>query len=321
LRSDKGLPYFLSDGLAPSSAHRRRRPLAAITLKAQPERRCEIMPTVGPWLNLLRFDEYGPFFLLCVLAGSMVGGQLGGGVILLMLFVAAFSASAFVENDVVDVEEDLRKSESRNPIAAGLISRGSGIAVFTVLAGLSVATLLLLNPQAILMGLLAFGLYWGYSWGLNLKAIPAVDVAVHGAVPALFVVMGAAVAGQVSYFSVLVALIVFVCAAMSGLLQQVRDLGADRTSRRTTAMVLGMSGSVRVCMGLAIAAIIMFASLPLAGLLPIRYLLFAPAGYFLVKPLNDLRLSESSAREAIARIRNSGLALSVLLLAAYFIPA
>jgi 4-hydroxybenzoate polyprenyltransferase len=280
-----------------------------------------IMLRPGPWLDLLRFDEYGPFFILCALAGSVAEGKIGGGAVLLVVFVASFSASAFVENDVVDVEEDLRKGESRNPIAAGLISRRSGMVAFGVLAGLSVVTLLLLSPEAILLGILALGLCWGYSWGLNLRAIPVVDVAVHGVVPALFVLMGAALAGRVGYLASIVGLIVFVFAAMSGLLQQVRDAGADRSSRRTTAMVLGANRTALVCIGLAVTGAAIFASLPLTGLLPFWYLLFVPGAYFLVRPLFELKHSPGKTSEAIARVRSAGLVLSVLLVAAYLIIA
>ena len=252
------------------------------------------------------------------MAGSAVAGL---SLVSLVVFVACFSASAFVENDLVDVVEDSRKEENRNPIAAGLISRKTAVAAFGLLAGASVAALLFLSPEAILLGLLALGLYWGYSWGLNLKAIPVVDVAVHGAVPAIFVLMGAELAGGVGYFASGVALVVFVYAAMSGLLQQLRDTDADGSSRRTTAMSLGASKTVLLCTGLALGGIALFASLPLAGLLPVWYLAFLPAAYFIVKPLVELKRSPEGVGKAIVRVRSAGLVISVLLVATYLVLA
>ncbi|MDE1858859.1 MAG: UbiA prenyltransferase family protein, partial [Thaumarchaeota archaeon] len=208
-------------------------------------------------------------------------------------------------------EEDASTLGSRNPLASGQLPLSLGVAVFAVLAAGSAASLLLVSARDVYIALLVYGLYWGYSWGPGFRARPGVDVAVHGAVPALFVLMGASLAGVPTEGGVVLAGIVFSLAAMSGVLQEVRDLDRDAPSRRTTALILGKEMSVDLALLMMGAGVALYAVAAIAGGLPPAMLALVPFSWFLVAPILSLRKGEETADAVIRAIRARGLVLAV----------
>jgi 4-hydroxybenzoate polyprenyltransferase len=275
-----------------------------------------------PWVALLRFHEYGPLFLLCGVAGALYAGVSSpSGLAALLCFIALFSSSAFVLNDVADSEEDSVAGTSRNPIANGEIGRAAGVAAFALLAAGSLAALYFVSPPALYAAPLVYGLYWGYSWGPAFKARPGVDVAVHGAVPALFVFMGYALYARPSAGAALLSGAVFCAAAMSGVLQEVRDLGKDAPHRRTTALALGEARSVDLSVALLGAGVALYAAAVATGTLPLAMAALVPGTGLLFAPLLRLRSGAGGAGGTIRALRLRGAALALVALVIYVLSA
>ena len=275
-----------------------------------------------PWLALVRFEEYGPLFLLCGLAGAAYAGAgVTEGLVGVLAFIGLFSASAFVLNDITDRGEDAADPGTRNPLATGELSLREGVALFSVLAAGSVGALYFVAPPALYIAPLAYGLYWGYSWGPQFKARPGMDVAVHGSVPALFVLMGYSLFRPPSAEVFVFSSAVFCMAAASGVLQEVRDLERDSASRATTAMALGEAKSAGLVLALMGAGGALYASGVMIGDLPLLMLAPVPFFWFLVTPVLALRRGVAPAAMAIRSVRARGGVLAVCVLVLYVISA
>ena len=280
------------------------------------------MSPARPWVALLRFHEYGPLFLLCGVAGALYAGVGSpGSLAALLCFISCFSASAFVLNDVTDWKEDSEDDDARNPIARGEVGRASGVVLFAILAACSLAALRFVSPLAALAAPLAYGLYWGYSWGPAFKARPGVDVVVHGAVPALFVFMGYVLYAPPSAGAALLSGVVFCVAAMSGVLQEVRDLGKDASHRRTTALVLGEARSIDLSVALLGAGVAIYAAAVATGALPLAMAALVPGTGLLFVPLLRLRSGAGGAGGTIRSLRLRGAALALAALVLYVLSA
>jgi 4-hydroxybenzoate polyprenyltransferase len=267
---------------------------------------------VSPWVRLVRFEEYGPLFILCGVAGAAyAGGGLSDGLAGLTAFIATFSASAFVLNDIADWRDDAATPGTRNPLATGELKVSAGVALFALLAAGSAASLYFVSPRSLYMAPFVYGLYWGYSSGPGFKARPGVDVVAHGAVPAIFVLMGYALYAPLSAGAALLSGTVFCFAAMSGVLQEVRDLAKDSLSRRTTAMALGGPSSVGLALALMLCGVSLYALASAEGYLPLRMLLLVPSAALLVRPLLELRGGRAQAEDAIRAVRGRGVAIAL----------
>lgn len=280
------------------------------------------MSAVRPWVSLLRFEEYGPPFLLCGVAGALFAG-LGSPVPLvgLLCFIGTFSASAFVLNDIADWKDDSSGPSPRNPIARGALSRSSAAALFLVLAAVSLGSLALVGPPALYAAPFVYALYWGYSWGPQFKARAGVDVVVHGAVPGLFVFMGGALSGSLTAGTALLSGVVFCMAAMSGVLQGVRDMGKDAGSRRTTALALGQGRSADLALLLVGSGVALYVAAVAGGYLPPGMAVLLPGAWFLISPLLRLRAGDEGAGEVIRMMRFRGLLLALGAVALYVLWA
>lgn len=279
-----------------------------------------MMERVRPWLDLIRFHEYGPFAILsCIVGALLATPSIDARAIHLSLFAVASSMSAFVANDLADVEEDRLKGKMRNPIASGRLRATSAYLAFALLAASSVFLLISLSGELVPLGLLVLALCWGYSWGPRLKDKPIVATLVHGAVPALFAVMGYALYSPVSASPVLLSLILLALSAMSDILQGIRDLEADSSLRRTTVAILGVRRSVDAAIALMVAAAAAYALMVALGFLPWPLIAFVPLAYVLIDPLLKLRSGGRTASQTIEALRLRGLALAAALIAAYLI--
>ncbi|MDG6988619.1 MAG: UbiA prenyltransferase family protein [Nitrososphaerota archaeon] len=280
------------------------------------------MGPVRPWVSLVRFEEYGPLFLLCGFVGALYAGLASmAGLLGLLSFIGFFSASAFVLNDVTDWREDSAAPGARNPISTGELSLRTGVAAFCVLAAASAVSLAFVGTRALAAAPLAYALYWGYSVGPKWKSRPVADIVVHGSVPALFVFMGYSLSRQPSPGVLALSGAVFCFAAMSGLLQEVRDLDKDASTRKTTASLLGKAASSDAALALLGAGLILFVVASLSGAMPPAMAALTPAAYVVAAPLLALRRGRADAGEAIAAIRARGLVLAVLAVAAYALVA
>jgi 4-hydroxybenzoate polyprenyltransferase len=276
------------------------------------------MNPAGSWLALVRFEEYGPLFLLCGVAGAIyAGAALSWELTGVLAFIGLFSASAFVLNDIVDWRDDSLSTDPRNPISRGKVKMSSAAGLFVLLGAGSLGALYFAAPWAMATSLLVYGLYWGYSWGPRFKSMPFVDVVVHGSVPALFVLMGYSVGGTPSAGAWLLAGVVFSLAAMSGLLQEVRDIDKDAIRGGTTATRVGAPNALLLSEGLLGLGTVLFAAAALGGFFPLPMVLIAPAGFLLLGPIRKARAGDLAASDAIKQVRTIGSFLSLLVLLLY----
>lgn len=278
------------------------------------------MASLRPWISLIRFEEYGPFFLLSAISGALLArGSLSLELLDLLLFVAVVSVSAFVLNDVTDAPFDAARSKVRNPVATRRISKRSASSLFLLLAASSALLAVQLGATEFALAILLFFLCWGYSLGPRFKAHPGTDLVVHASVPATFVLMGYALYSGISVGALLLAGAVACFSAVSGLLQEVRDIQVDAFNRRTTAKALGVTASSSLVMSLGVGGVVLYSCLALAGYLPLPMLVFVPLGVLLIWPLVRMRAGEIGADSVIAQVRSRGLLLVVLLLLAYLL--
>ena len=99
-------------------------------------------------------------------------------------------------------------------------------------------------------------------------------------------------------------------AAMSGLLQEVRDIGRDAASRRTTALALGKERSADLALSALLAGASLYCAAALSGAIPPAMLALAPFTLMLAWPVLQLRKGKVDADAAIRSVRGRGLALA-----------
>jgi 4-hydroxybenzoate polyprenyltransferase len=236
----------------------------------------------------------------------------------LVIFIAVFSTSAFVLNDL-DVEEDRLKEHWRNPVAFGRLTWRAALLGFVGLACISIVSLFALGTSLLPEGMMVIALCWGYSWRPRFKVLPVAAAIVHGAVPELYLVIGYLLYRPLTYAAVLIAGISFTLAMMTEVIQELRDVEADKNFRRTSAIIFGNPGTANLSIGLMTADVVMYWLLILDGFLSPLFAFFVPLVYFLYEPLVMLRKGSLDPTGAISKLRNRGLAFSSLLVAAYLL--
>ena len=275
------------------------------------------MKGLGPWFALVRFNEYGPLFLLCPVAGALLaGGTMALGFVLLLVFVTAVSISTFVLNDITDADVDSHRGVVRNPVGKGEIRKPQATAFFLLLAFISATVAPFLGVQDLVLAAVALVICWGYSFGLKFKAFPVSDLAAHGMIPATFVLMGYALYVPVSAGGLALTALVAVFSAMSGTLQELRDVAQDEVNRRTTVKAIGPKRSALLALGLGVVGVLLFAALVILGHLDPLLVLFLPAGVFILAPILDVRSGSVDVARAIVRIRDRGVALALAIMLA-----
>jgi 4-hydroxybenzoate polyprenyltransferase len=272
------------------------------------------------WVDLLRLHEYLPLSIFSVLAGALLATKhVDLRLIPVLLFVALSSMSAFVLNDIMDVEEDKARGDWRNPIASGRLGKGAVLLAFAVLALLSLIPLPFMELRVTAIGITALLLLWIYSWGPRLKDRPILDLMTHGAGPALYALMGYALYGSLNIAPLLLAVIVFMLSCTSCILQQIRDMdAATRAARRTTSLI-GMKRSVDLAMVLMLISIMIYVLMVSIGVLPPIFAIVIPYGVILMDPLSKLKIGILKPEEVIKALRLRGSLLAAIMLLLYLI--
>ena len=269
------------------------------------------------WIDLLRFHEYGPLFLFSALAGAFLATKnVDFCLVPLLLFITFSSMSAFVLNDLMDAEEDRARGVWRNPIASGRLERGTVSLAFSILALLSLVFLLFLSFKVAVTGLLVLLLSWSYSWGPRFRDRPCLDLIVHGAGPALYVLMGYMLYKPVDFPSLLLAGITFSLSCISCILQQMRDM--EVSSKKTTSLI-GVRRSVDLAIAFMLMSILLYVAIVFIGALPSLFVIFILAGAILLKPLFALRKGLVKPEQAIEDLRRYGSLLALVMLLAYLL--
>jgi len=270
------------------------------------------------WVDLIRFHEYGPLAIMCGVVGALLATRdIDYRLIQLLIFITSSSISAFILNDLTDVEEDRLKGRCRNPIATGRLSVKAARNAFLITALTSIITLLALNIYVIAVGLLILSLYWSYSYGIRLKDKPPADLIIHGAIPALYIIAGYVTYRPLSTGAVLLSAMAFTLSCMSELLQELRDLNADTLRRKTTLAVIGVKGGVNASITLMILSITLYIVLTVINVIPIYFIAFTPLSYLLLSPLIKLKVGVVGVEDVINQLRLRGSLIALVIIATY----
>ena len=98
------------------------------------------------FVRIVRFDEYGPCYLVSALACAFVARYpVDDRILPVRLFVTVSSIFGFVINDIVDAELDRKAGKLRNPVASGDLSVAAAWALVLVLLGGATLSIYLLS--------------------------------------------------------------------------------------------------------------------------------------------------------------------------------
>ncbi|MDI1479368.1 UbiA family prenyltransferase [Polyangium sp. y55x31] len=252
-----------------------------------------------PFLGTLRLSRVEEFYgntIALVALGTIFNPRLStSDIVLLFTGNLLLTIFAFAINDVEDADDDSKDSQKvvRNPICARLLTHGQALALSWLSALAGLALLWPFGARVVLLGALNVALGFSYSYRrIRLKAVPFVDLISHGLFLGTlqFLTVAYARAPELPRSAALGA--VFICTiSMAGdLWNEIRDFEVDRnTGIRNTASVLdvrriepilphlfvwpsvgvaslvllNLSGTQRLIVGLAVAALcLVFVLLP-----------------------------------------------------------
>ncbi len=268
--------------------------------------------------RIVRFHEYGPYYLVSALACAFVARYPGDSRILpVLLFVAVSSIFGFVINDIADAELDRKAGKLRNPVASGDLSVAAAwilVVVILVVATLSIYFLSSLNR---LVGILVILLFGGYSFGLRAKTRPGIDIVCHGSWSALYGVMAYSVYRPLDFVGAAFCGMLFLLSMLVELVNQIRDHDSDRDMITTTATSVGKKVALKVCVVLLFSAFALFVSIVLVGGLPWVLLVFSPSIIFLLVPIINALRYEQKEKDLMPALVNRGTAIALVLLVTY----
>lgn len=272
------------------------------------------------WVDLLRLHEYLPFSIFSALAGALLATKhVDLHLAPLLLFVTFSSMSAFVLNDIMDVEEDRARGDWRNPIASGRLKKKAVFFVFVIFVLLSLIMLPFMGQRAVAVGIPTILLLWIYSWGLRLKDKPFFDLLTHGVGPALYALMGYAHYKPLDMISLLLAGIAFMFSFTSCILQQIRDMDAGAYAAKRTTSLIGVERSIDLSMIPMLVSIMIYVLMVLIGALPLIFAIFIPFGVILLEPISKLKTGVLKPEEVIKALRLRGSLLAAIMLLLYMI--
>jgi 4-hydroxybenzoate polyprenyltransferase len=200
---------------------------------------------VGLW-RLLRFNDYAGSVVFTTLLGvAAAGGTFSWHLVLVLVANWVAVGFAFMYNDAEDAEDDARdeKKIKRNPVSAGLISRGQANIASFVAAGIGLALYVPLGLTTTLLGGLCIALGFLYSYRpWRLKGIAVADVVSHALMlSSLQLLCGYFAFADTLNTAYIAPLLSMTAASAYGqLFNQVRDFETDTAAGlRNTAALLG----------------------------------------------------------------------------------
>jgi len=255
--------------------------------------------------RIVRFHEYGPCYLVSVLASSFVARfPVDGRILPVLFFVAASSIFGFVINDIADTELDRRAGKLRNPVASGDLSVAAAWDLVLVLSGIVIATIYLLSFLNRLLGILVILLFAGYSFWPRAKTRPGLDIICHGSWSATYGLMAYSVYRPVDFVGVALSGILFLLSVFVELVNEIRDHDTDTDMIRTTVTLVGKKAALKACIVLLFSAFVLFVSVVIIGKLPWALLVFSPSIILLVAPIiNALRYEQNQQDLVPALVR------------------
>ncbi len=264
---------------------------------------------------MIRFHEYGPQVIITCLATALIASkELDIRLVKLIIYAASGSISAFILNDIVDVDEDRVLSKFRNPLASGELGVGTAVILYLLTATASITSLVGFNIYVITLALTTLTLSYLYSVGIRFKELVPMDLVVHGLVPTLLVLTTYVTYRPLSLDSLILALIVFTSSLTVELLQEIRDLSVNS---RSTVKYLGVKVSKDLTLTLVLITSALYILLTLSRY-DLNYLIiYSPLTYLIVEPVIKFRGGYLSVEEVISKLRLRATLLVTLALITY----
>jgi 4-hydroxybenzoate polyprenyltransferase len=174
------------------------------------------------FLRIVRFHEYGPYYLISALAcGFVAKFPINSRIIPVLIFVAASSIFGFVINDIADAELDRKAGKLRNPIASNDLSVSAAWKLALIFLGVAILLLYPLDVLGKLLGIIIITLFSAYSFGLRAKVRPGVDVACHASWNMLYGVMAYSIYRPLDLIGVQLSGLLFLSSMLMELLNEI----------------------------------------------------------------------------------------------------
>jgi 4-hydroxybenzoate polyprenyltransferase len=270
------------------------------------------------FVRILRFHEYGPCYLVSVLACAFVAKYpVDSEILPVLFFVAVSSIFGFVINDIADAELDRKAGKLRNPVASGDLSVAEAWALVLVLLGVAALSTFLLSFLNMLLGILVIMLFGGYSFGLRAKTRPGLDVVCHASWNAIYGGMAYSVYRPLDFVGAGLSVMLFLLSMLAQLVNEVRDYDSDRGMIKTTVTLVGKKRALKACVVLLFLVLALFVSVVLVGGLPWILLAFSPSIIFFVAPIINALRNEQREQDLMPAFVNRGIIIGLLLLVTY----
>lgn len=250
------------------------------------------------FLKLIRLREIGPLSAFTPFASAFMatGVNMDWVVLPVMFSVLAIASYGFAVNNIFDVELDkFSNRPSKNPISTGDIPLSQAYKVSILLAALAIGSLYFQPLTNICLGISLIFLYHTYSMKPRIKEHPPFDVIYHTLLWAIPIAMGYLAYKPPDVTVAILFVISCSLSAVSEFINQIIDYETDMAGGiKTTAMLIGREGSLKLCMVLTIGAFLLV--MPLYGLGAIHLIIFlftSLACYFIVNPMNEASTSKN----------------------------
>lgn len=266
---------------------------------------------------MIRFHEYGPQVIITCLATALIASkELDIRLVELIIYATSGSISAFILNDIVDVDEDRVLSKFRNPLTSGELGVDTAVILYLLTATASITSLVSFNIYVITLALTTLSLSYLYSVGIRFKELVPMDLVVHGLVPTLLVLTTYITYRPLSLDLLILALIVFTSSLTVELLQEIRDLSVNS---RSTVKYLGVKVSKDLILTLVLITSVLYILLTLSRY-DLNYLvIYSPLTYLIVEPVIKFRGDYLSVEEVISKLRFRTTLLVTLALITYVV--
>lgn len=270
------------------------------------------------YLRMIRFHEYGPYYVLSALACSFVAKfPVDVNILPVLIFVATSSIFGFVINDIADAELDRKAGKLRNPVASGDLPQFTAWKLALIFLGVAILSLYSLDLPGKLLGIIVITLFGGYSFGLRAKVRPGVDLLCHASWNAIYGAMAYTVYRPFGYVGLVLCGLLFLSSMLMELLNEIRDHDSEIDMIRTTATVVGKRGAMKICIIILLLILSLFVSLVIMGGLPWVLLIFSPSIIFLVRPIVSALKSGQGEQYLLSTFVLRGAITVILILVAY----
>jgi 4-hydroxybenzoate polyprenyltransferase len=233
------------------------------------------MVCINPLARLLRFGEYGLLSITVGLFGAFLGSSsVDIALVWLVIFIISSSAFGFVVNDISDRELDAQTPDPRNPLADGSMSLRFAVLVSALLLLSTLISMVFLPAKLLWIECLILVMFVTYSFLIETKNIAGLDLAYHSVLPMLCGMLGYLLYSPLNLTGIIFFALLAIFGIISELLNEIRDIEKDRTSRKNSVMIMGEKAAFTWTIALMVLALVLCA-----------YLVSVQMGYYWLLPL------------------------------------